>query len=93
MPTPKIIESLRDLFPQAVIVGWKYEVEGDRPRALDLAREQLRRCRTNACVANGPGYGTGFGLVTLGEIRELADAEGLFEGLAELLRTRTALRP
>jgi phosphopantothenoylcysteine decarboxylase/phosphopantothenate--cysteine ligase len=63
LPTPKIIAELRDWFPHALIVGWKYEVEGDRAGAVRQAEKQLTECRTDACVANGPAYGAGFGLV------------------------------
>jgi phosphopantothenate---cysteine ligase (CTP) len=63
LPTPKIIAELRLWFPQALIVGWKYEVEGDRAGAVRQAEQQLTECRTDACVANGPAYGEGFGLV------------------------------
>src|ERR1041384_762771 len=30
VPTPKVIGSLRGWFPKAKLVGWKYEVDGDR---------------------------------------------------------------
>jgi phosphopantothenoylcysteine synthetase/decarboxylase len=63
-PTPKIIVDLRHWFPKARLVGWKYEVEGDRAGVIRLAEEQIAKCRTDACVANGPAYGQGFGLVT-----------------------------
>jgi len=64
VPTAKILAQLRDWFPQALIVGWKYEVEGDRAAMLELARRQLRECRNDLCVANGRAYGDGFGLVS-----------------------------
>lgn len=61
--TPKLVRRLRDWFPHACLVGWKYEVEGNRGAALDAAGKQIGECQTNACVANGPAYGEGFGLV------------------------------
>jgi len=64
VPTPKIIAGLRDLFLRAKLVGWKYEVDGDRASVLRAAENQLRECRTDACVANGPAYGAGFGVVS-----------------------------
>ncbi len=86
VPTPKIIASLRNWFPKARLVGWKYEVEGDRPAVLQLARQQIADCRTSACVANGPAYGAGFGLVRgAGEPSHLADARGLYEALERLV--------
>lgn len=63
-PAPKLIERLREWFPRSWIAGWKYEVEGGRQRLLELAREQLVRCRTDACVVNGPAWGKGWGVVS-----------------------------
>ena len=34
-PTPKIIADLREWFPRARLVGWKYEVEGGRADAIN----------------------------------------------------------
>ena len=62
-PTPKIIAELRQWFPTARLVGWKYEVDGGRAGVIRLAERQITDCRTDACVANGPAYGAGFGLV------------------------------
>jgi phosphopantothenoylcysteine decarboxylase/phosphopantothenate--cysteine ligase len=87
VPTPKIIAELRDWFPRARLVGWKYEVDGDRPGVIRLAERQINECRTNACVANGPAYGTGFGLVTgPGQCAHLAGLPALFEALEGLVR-------
>ena len=86
VPTPKIIAELRPLFPTAKLVGWKYEVEGDQASVLLAVESQLRECRTDACVANGPAYGGGFGLVTAGgQCEHLADEVGLFAALEELI--------
>jgi len=63
-PAPKIIRQLRKWHPSALIVGWKYEVNGDRESALEAGSEQIRRCKTDGCVVNGPAYGDGFGWVT-----------------------------
>jgi phosphopantothenoylcysteine decarboxylase/phosphopantothenate--cysteine ligase len=82
VPTPKLIEQLRELFPQARLVGWKYEVEGTRDDVLAAASEQIRRCRTNVCVANGPAYGAGFGLVfERGPALQVEDADRLYDAL------------
>jgi phosphopantothenate---cysteine ligase (CTP) len=86
VPTPKIISQLREWFPGALIVGWKYEVDGDREAALARAREQIVTNRTNAAVANGPAYGEGYGLVTRAEaFTECPDTPHLFASLADLL--------
>ncbi len=63
VPTPKILPQLRGLFPKACIVGWKYEVDGGREGVLAKARQQLADGNTDACVANGPAFGEGFGIV------------------------------
>lgn len=85
-PTPKIIAELRDWFPQARLVGWKYEVDGDRAGVLRLAERQLAECLTDACVANGAAYGKGFGLVTgAGNWIHLPDTATLFSALEQLL--------
>jgi len=87
IPTPKIIASLRDWFPTARLVGWKYEVDGDRAGVIQLARRQIAECRTDACVANGPAYGDGFGLVSAdGPAVHVADAPALFELLEKFIR-------
>jgi phosphopantothenoylcysteine decarboxylase/phosphopantothenate--cysteine ligase len=89
VPTPKIITELRDWFPQANLVGWKYEVDGDRASVVRLALEQIKACRTTACVANGPAYGTGFGLVTGdGLCAHVADAQGLYQALGKYAGSR-----
>ena len=86
VPTPKIIAELRQWFPQARLVGWKYEVEGGRAGVVRLAERQIAECRTDACVANGPAYGAGFGFVRGGgEFTHLPDTAALFAALEELL--------
>jgi len=86
VPTPKVIAGLRDWFPQARIVGWKYEVDGTRRSVITAADKQIRECLTDACVANGPAYGRGFGLVRSGgKCVELADAKALYESLAAMI--------
>ena len=53
-PARTLIGDLRGWFPKAWIVGWKYEVEGSTERAIQLGVDQMARCRTDACVVNGP---------------------------------------
>lgn len=84
VPTPKLIAGLHDWFPGAWLVGWKFEVEGDRTVALARALAQIRECRTHACVANGPAYGAGFGLVRPGrDALDCPDPPALFVALTE----------
>jgi len=91
VPTPKIIMEVRDWFPKAYLIGWKYEVDGDRNSVLALAQNQISDCRTDICVANGPAYGPGFGLVTRqnGYIH-VPDTQKLFAGLEALLIQTTS---
>jgi phosphopantothenoylcysteine decarboxylase/phosphopantothenate--cysteine ligase len=89
LPTPKIIADLRQWYPTARLVGWKYEVEGGRAEVIRLAGRQLTDCRTDACVANGPAYGAGFGLVKGGgAVTHLPDTAALFTALEEFMRER-----
>jgi len=87
VPTPKIIAGLRIWYPQARLVGWKFAVDGDRASVVQAAEQQLHDYRVDACVANGPAFGAGFGLVTGdGRCASLAGSAKLFAALAELLR-------
>jgi phosphopantothenoylcysteine decarboxylase/phosphopantothenate--cysteine ligase len=87
IPTPKIIGQMRAYFPRARLVGWKFEVEGNREAVLQLARRQITESSTDACVANGPAYGAGFGLVRRdGRCLHLDEMDTLFEALEKLLR-------
>jgi phosphopantothenate---cysteine ligase (CTP) len=86
VPTPKILTGLREVFPTTKIIGWKFEMEGDRATVVRLAERQLTESRSNACVANGSAYGDGFGLVTTGgTCLHLADKAALFPALEQLL--------
>jgi phosphopantothenate---cysteine ligase (CTP) len=86
VPTQKIITELRAWFPSAKLVGWKFEAEGKRPDAIYAAEQQLLQCLTDACVANGPAYGEGFGLITRGSHVSLADPPRLFDALERLMQ-------
>ena len=66
-PTVKVLPRLRAIFPNAKIVGWKYELDGTRDDALALAARQIAECRTDACVVNGTAWGAGFGFVEPGK--------------------------
>lgn len=86
VPAPKVISGLRDWFPKARIVGWKYEVDGNRANVIRAAEKQISECLTDACVANGAAYGDGFGLVVSnGKTTHVPDKAGLFEALARLV--------
>lgn len=86
LPTPKVISNLRSSFPGALLIGWKYEVDGVRDQAVASGLEQVRRCNTDACVVNGPAYGKGFGFITPSEeCVHLADETAMFEKLAQFI--------
>jgi phosphopantothenoylcysteine decarboxylase/phosphopantothenate--cysteine ligase len=94
VPTAKILMLLRDWFPNALLCGWKFEVDGDRERVYELARSQLAECRTDACIANGPAYGDGFGLVQPGQKPlYLSSRKALFEALNQSLGKVYRIRP
>ncbi|HRI13013.1 MAG TPA: phosphopantothenoylcysteine decarboxylase [Verrucomicrobiota bacterium] len=79
-PATKILPQLRGWFPNACIVGWKYELAGTRNEALAKAWRQLRDCASDACVLNGVAYGDGFGLCTSdGSLVHCPDAARLSE--------------
>jgi phosphopantothenate---cysteine ligase (CTP) len=61
VPKPKLILQLRDLFPNAYIVGWKFELDGEPESVVLKGVQQIRRNRTDACVVNGEAFGPGFG--------------------------------
>lgn len=90
VPTPKLIGHLRELFPAAALVGWKYEVEGSRETALDLGRTQILEHRTNFCVVNGSAYGKGFGLVSAkGAVEHCEEPSALYAWLAQKVSAST----
>jgi len=87
-PAPKILRQLRAWFPMAFLAGWKYEVEGDRAAVLAKADAQMRENQTDACVANGPAYGAGFGLLRRGgQCLHFDQREGLFAALDTAARS------
>lgn len=88
VPTPKLIAGLREWYPKAKLVGWKFEVDGDRASVLRAAESQLRDCHTDVCVANGPAFGPGFGLVTgAGQCVDLLGQKELFAALGQVLES------
>ena len=65
-PAVKLLPELRDIFPAAKIVGWKYELNGSPGDAEARAREQISANGTQACVVNGAAWGAGFGFIEPG---------------------------
>jgi phosphopantothenoylcysteine decarboxylase/phosphopantothenate--cysteine ligase len=86
-PTVKLIRSLRKWFPDAFLVGWKYEVEGGKKSTVAAARAQINKCKTDACVANGPAYGEGFGVVA-DEVAHCEDDAALFRWAGGIFKSQ-----
>jgi len=92
-PAPKVIASLRRMFPASIIVGWKFELDGTAADVVTKGRQQMDECLTDACVLNGHAYGTGFGMISRsGEQTHLPDKPALCRFLIDWAeRTPTAL--
>ena len=88
-PTPKLIFLLRKWFPDAFLVGWKYEVDGNRFTSVDNAKKQINENKTNACIINGSAYGDGFGLLKKGSetANHLNNTKMLYDALASLIKS------
>lgn len=85
-PATKVLPFLRDWFPRARIVGWKYELAGGPEDAFAKARKQLADCDTDACVLNGAAYGPGFALCRAdGSIETCGDSARLGRALKHWL--------
>lgn len=76
---PKVIASLRECFPEALLVGWKYELEGTVEDVLQAGLGQIEENGTDACVLNGAAYGKGFGICEkAGFLKHCGGEEELF---------------
>lgn len=93
-PATKVLPSLREWFPKAGLVAWKYELDGGRDQALAAAWRQLREAGNDACVVNGAAWGPGFGLCEAPEtVHPCADAADLAASLLAWLERRRISRP
>ena len=82
-PAEKILPKIRGWFPEAQIIGWKFELDGTRDQAIARAAAQIREARTDACVVNGSAYGPGFGLLAPdGSLGDFPDKAALAAHLA-----------
>jgi len=84
VPTPKVIGNLRRWFPQAYIVGWKYEMEGDVKDVIEKGLRQITENQTNACVVNGRAWGDGFGIMVQKQPTKVNDAKSLYAHLEKI---------
>jgi phosphopantothenoylcysteine synthetase/decarboxylase len=90
VPATKLIGRLRGLFPKAKIVGWKYELDGEREDVIARGGAQIAINQTDACILNGAAYGRGFGvLLPDGKCEHLKGREALEEWLVRWLRAET----
>ena len=88
-PALKLLPGLRGIFPNAKIVGWKYELDGDRAAAEAKARAQISGNGTDACVVNGVAWGAGFGFIEPGcDTIAIADKPALCAFLVQWLGAR-----
>lgn len=81
-PGIKVLPMLPKAFPNARIVGWKFELDGGREAAIRRAQDQISQNGTYLSVVNGDAYGAGFGLVDqTGLLAHWVDRQTLSEGL------------
>jgi phosphopantothenate---cysteine ligase (CTP) len=86
LPKPKLIRRLRDLFANAYIVGWKFELEGASADVVREGIQQIQVNRTDACIVNGSAFGPGFGFCTgAGLLRTLPTKDALSDWLVEVV--------
>lgn len=93
-PATKVLPQLRGLFPQAILVGWKYELAGTRAEAIARAERQIQEAGVNACIVNGRAFGSGFGLYANGSVQhEFPTKTVISRNLPEWLAEQASLRP
>ena len=86
VPKAKLIHRLRDWFPNAYLVGWKFEFNGTREQVVQKGIQQLQPNRTDACIVNGEAFGEGFGFCTEeGLLYTLPTRDQLADWLAHFL--------
>jgi len=92
-PATKVLPQLRRMFPEAILVGWKYELAGTRDEAIARAQRQIQEAGVNACIINGRAFGSGFGVCVDGSVqRELSTKAGLASYLPAWLAEQSSLR-
>lgn len=86
VPKPKLIHRLRELFANAYIAGWKFELEGTSAEIIQKGVQQVRVSRTDACIVNGSAFGSGFGFCTeAGLLQTLPTKDALSEWLVQVV--------
>lgn len=90
-PATKVIRKMRQLFPESILVGWKFELAGTRQEALAKASRQIRENHTNACVLNGQAFGPGFAFCRASQqLHECTNKADLVQFLAVWLEELTS---
>ena len=85
-PTLKILSFLKDWFPKSLIIGWKYEAEGNIASALVKGQNQVQIYQTDACVINGPILDKKFILYQKeGNFQIVSEHKNLWKELARLI--------
>jgi len=84
-PAAKLLPELPRWFPRALVVGWKYELDGTQEDAIARGRNQIAKTKTAASVVNGAAYGEGFGFLRAGYdgVVHYADKRQLSVALAD----------
>jgi len=87
VPKSKVIARLRQLFPEAFIIGWKFELDGSPADVIGKAVGQIEGYGTNACIANGSAFGPGFGFCnSTGLVRSVRNKEELADLLLQVVQ-------
>ncbi len=93
-PAAKLLPELPRWFPDALVVGWKYELDGSKDDAIARGRAQIAKAGTGASVVNGAAYGRGFGFLTSEseDVIHYEDKRALSAALAEWAGRRLRAR-
>jgi len=94
VPKAKVIARLRELFPEAWIIGWKFELDGSPGDVVCKGIQQIEAYATNACVVNGSAFGPGFGYCnSTGLVRSVRNKEELAGLLLQVIQEAGAGSP
>ena len=87
VPKTKVIARLRQLFPEAFIVGWKFELDGSPADVIGKGIQQIEKYATDACIVNGSAFGPGFGYCNLtGLVQSVRSKEELAQLLLQVIQ-------
>lgn len=94
VPTPKVIQLVKELSPRTFLVGFKLEVGKSKEELIRLAFESLQRNRADVMVANDladieRGIHRGYFVGPAGQVLCVAEGkEGIARAVVELLEER-----